>query len=319
MGINICRYRHDNTLGWGVIQGNTIHHVGGYDTLEAFLMHGKADAFHLDTSGAGIDMGAVELLSPVTPPCSIVCQGLNYDDHRKESGVSTRSRPPFNMMFTKASSSLNNPHGDIVRPEGVQLLDYELELGLIIGREIKGPIDLTEEAAADHIAGIVMTNDVSARDVQIPQQQWFKGKSFRTFCPVGPFIHLFAPGEFDRLRDIDIRLEVNGRVRQEANTRQLLFQPSETLHELSGIMDLHPGDLIMTGTPGGVALNVPPASVQRLMRFVLGERLLMKMFLKNQRTQPHYLQDGDVITSTMRSPDGTIDLGIMRQRVVAGT
>lgn len=318
MGIHICRYRYDNSISWGVVQENSIHRVGGHDTLEAFLMHGKAEAFQLDTSGIGINLGDVELLSPVTHPCSIVCQGLNYDDHRKESGVSTRSRPSFNMMFMKASSSLSAPHGDIVRPEGVQLLDYELELGLIIGRKITGQVAITEETATDCIDGIVMTNDVSARDLQIPQQQWFKGKSFRTFCPTGPFIYLFEPGEFDRLRDIDIRLEVNGRVRQEANTCQLIFQPWETVNELSSIMDLHPGDLVMTGTPGGVALNVPPASVQRIMRFVLGERLLMKMFLKKQRAQPHYLQDGDVVTSTMRSPDGSIDLGMMRQSVVVG-
>lgn len=316
MGIHVCRYRNNDGISWGVVKGNAVFQAGEYETLHEFLVHGKADAFRLDTSGDGINVGDVELLAPVTLPCSIVCQGLNYDEHRKESSVSTSSRPPFNMMFMKASSSLSGPRGDIVRPPGVRLLDYELELGLVIGRDITEPAALTDATVADYVAGIVITNDVSARDVQIPQQQWFKGKSFRTFCPTGPYIYLFDSGDMAKLRDIDIRLEVNGEIRQQANTSQLIFEPAETLSELSRIMDLHPGDLVLTGTPGGVALNVSSAPVQRIMRFVLGEKKLMTIFLKTQMGNPNYLNDGDVITSTMRSPDGIIDLGVMEKRVV---
>ncbi len=319
MGLHIARYEHEGGARWGVVEGGSIFPIPGeYDSLAAFLQHGRGAAASAVAEGKdkAFAVGSVRLLSPVTAPCSIVCQGLNYGSHRKEAGASAE-KPPFNLIFMKAASSLSGPYDDVVRPRGVRLLDYELELGLVIGAPITGRTKITDANIADFVAGMVITNDVSARDVQIPQQQWFKGKSFRTFCPAGPYLYLLDASDVPRLHDLDIRLEVNGKVRQEASTSQFVFGPAETLTELSGLMDLHPGDLIQTGTPGGVAAKAPSAAKQRIARVLMDEKKLMKVFVKQQLKNPDYLKDGDVMKLTMRSRDGVIDLGVMETRVVA--
>jgi len=319
MGVHVARFEQADGIRWGVVEGDRLYSVPGtFATLAEFLSQGKGSAFELDTAGEGIGLDSVRVLSPITAPCNVVCQGLNYNEHRVETGSATSdTRAPFNLMFMKADSSLSGPYDDVVRPKGVRLLDYELELGLVVGAPISKRTAMTDKNLADYVAGIVISNDVSARDVQIPQGQWFKGKSYRTFCPVGPYLYLFDGDDIKMLSNIDIRLEVNGEVRQEANTGQLLYGPAETLAELSGLMDLHPGDLVQTGTPGGVAVKPPPAHIQRIARFVFGESKLMKIFVKKQLQNPNYLNDGDVLKLTMRTADGSIDLGVMETRVVA--
>jgi len=319
MGIHVARYEREGRTEWGVVQGDGLMPIESeYSSLADFLNRGKSVAFGMKDEGAGesVPVGSVRLLSPVTAPCSIVCQGLNYGSHRAESGAAAE-KAPFNLFFMKADSSLSGPNDDVVRPRGIGLLDYELELGLVIGAEITAKTEITEDNLADYVAGIVISNDVSARDVQIPQNQWFKGKSYRTFCPTGPYLFLFDQEDIARLHDINIRLEVNGKVRQEANTSQLLYGPAESLTELSGLMDLRPGDLIQTGTPGGVAIKAPSAKVQRIARVLMDEKKMMKTFLKKQSENPAYLKDGDVMRLTMSSPDGAIDLGVMETRVAA--
>lgn len=319
MGTHVARYLHDGTTRWGVVTNGTLHPIpGDYPTLQDFILRGRQAIESATSNGSSgqVPVADVRLLSPVTAPCSIVCQGLNYGDHRAEAGAAVE-KPPFNLIFMKAASSLSGPYDDVVRPQGVNLLDYEIELGLVIGKSITGRTVISRNNLAEYIAGIVISNDVSARDVQIPQQQWFKGKSFRTFCPTGPFLYLLDSEDVDRLHDLDIRLEVNGEVRQEGNTGQLLYGPAETLTELSGQMDLHPGDLIQTGTPGGVAISAPSERVQRLARILLNEKKMMKVFLKRQSRNPRFLKNGDVMRLTMRSRDGAIDLGVMETRVVS--
>ena len=319
MGVHVARYERDGTTEWGVVCPQGLHPIdGSYPTLADFLRGGRQLAMEMgDQSSEGLHaLDSVKFLGPVTAPCTIVCQGLNYGDHRAEAGIDT-DKPPYNLMFVKASSALSGPTDNVIRPKGVQLLDYELELGVVIGTNITGPVQVTRENLTDYVAGIVISNDVSARDVQIPQQQWFKGKSFRTFCPTGPYLYLLDKHDADLLDRIDIRLEVNGKVRQESNTSHLIFKPAETLTELSGLMDLHPGDLVQTGTPGGVAAKAPPAAVQRIARFLLGEPKLMQVFVKKQLQNPNYLNDGDVMRLTMQTSDGAIDLGVMETRVVA--
>jgi 2-keto-4-pentenoate hydratase/2-oxohepta-3-ene-1,7-dioic acid hydratase in catechol pathway len=186
----------------------------------------------------------------------------------------------------------------------------------VIGTRITKRTQVTDENLAEYVAGIVITNDVSARDVQIQQNQWFKGKSFRTFCPTGPYVYLLDAEDIPRLLDMEIRLEVNGETRQKANTNQLLYRPAETLTELSGLMDLNPGDLIQTGTPGGVAISIPSARAQRIARILMDERKIFSVFMKRQLKNPNYLKDGDVLTLSMRSRDGKIDLGKSKTRVV---
>ena len=138
---------------------------------------------------------------------------------------------------------------DVILPRHVRFLDYEIELGLVLKRDITSRLQITKPNLGDFIAGIVILNDYSARDIQIPQMQFYKGKSFRTFGPVGPYLCLLEPGDLELLDNLDLELTVNGKMRQKDNTKNLVYGPAETLTELSSIQDLFTGDLIATGTP----------------------------------------------------------------------
>jgi 2-keto-4-pentenoate hydratase/2-oxohepta-3-ene-1,7-dioic acid hydratase in catechol pathway/catechol 2,3-dioxygenase-like lactoylglutathione lyase family enzyme len=264
--------------------------------------------------GAPVPASHVRFLSPVTLPARIICQGVNYADHRREGGYASQ-KPAFNMIFTKADSSLCGAADEIVRPVRVTLLDYEVELGLVIGREIKGPVVVAPGEIHRYVAGLVLANDVSARDVQIPEEQWVKGKSFRTFCPTGPYLYLLDESDGDLLDRLELRLWVNGELRQSTSTADLLYKPYETLTELSGVMDLTPGDLILTGTPGGVAMKAPPPFVRKLGQLLPSNRR-MKAFIEGQAGNPAYLQPGDVVRASIFSRDGRVDLGTQVNRVV---
>ncbi len=309
MGWQIIRYAQQGAIHWGVVRnGNVTPLLGAYATLADFLTAGGAEQVRtLEQDGGGaatIPLASVEALSPVTAPCRIVCQGTNYQAHRRE----TQTHPGFNLVFAKADSSLTSPRGPVVRPRDVQLLDYELELGLVLGRAITGPLQVRADHLEDVVAGLVMANDVSARDVQIPEEQWYRGKSFRTFCPVGPYFYLLDQGDAQRLGTLQLRLWVNGQLRQDATVDQLIYGPSATLALLSETIDLAPGDLLLTGTPGGVALH-PPTGLARRLGGLLPPARRMRAFVASQRKRPEYLHDGDVVTSTIATPDGTIDLG----------
>jgi 2-keto-4-pentenoate hydratase/2-oxohepta-3-ene-1,7-dioic acid hydratase in catechol pathway len=147
--------------------------------------------------------------------------------------------------------------------------------------------------------------------------QFFKGKSYRGFCPVGPYLTIPDRAEFALIDDLLLTLSVNGEVRQRDSTRNLVFGPAETLAELTTFSDLSQGDLILTGTPAGCALRVPPPAVRRLMQ-LLPERVLWKAFVKAQQKRPAYLHPGDRMTLTIRSADGRLDLG-EQQTIVHAT
>ncbi|MDN7247169.1 fumarylacetoacetate hydrolase family protein [Planococcus shenhongbingii] len=318
MGLQIIRFKQDNEEKWGVIKGhNIIALPGTYSTLNQFLEEGVSEAHELLESGteAHLSLDKVEILSPVTTPARIVCQGANYSSHREESGLEAQ-RPPFNMFFSKADSSLSGAYADIVRPSHVKLLDYEIELGLIIGKEISAASQITEENLHEYIAGLVLVNDVSARDVQLPEGQWLKGKSYRTFCPTGPFLYLLDQEEIAQIHDLELNLWVNDELRQSANTNQLLFKPTETLAELADIMDLSVGDLVITGTTGGVALNVPSEVINEILNpFVPGNKK-MELLLDSQLKSDKYLSDGDVVRAEIKSSDGSISLGVQQNKIV---
>lgn len=145
--------------------------------------------------------------------------------------------------------------------------------------------------------------------------QFYKGKSFRTFGPVGPYLCLLTPSDIPTLRKLELTLTVNGAVRQRDSTANLVYGPAETLTELSGVQDLHAGDLLSTGTPSGCALSVPSPAKQRLAA-MLPEAAKWKMFMKLQARRSRYLKAGDLLESRIFSPDGLIDLGVQRNRVV---
>lgn len=306
MGLSLVRFAYNGAPArWGLLEKEGIRPLTGrFAALKDVLQSGQ-----WETESGLVPASAVEFLSPVTAPCQIVCQGKNYLDHVIETGVKPQNKD-FNLLFGKADSSLHPPNSPVVRPAHVKLLDYELELGLVMKRDITSASQITEANLPDYVAGFVIANDVSARDVQVPQRQWLKGKSFRTFCPVGPVLYLPTREEFAQLLNLDLHLTVNGETRQKANTKQLMHRPAETLTEISTIFDLRVGDLLLTGTPGGVAMKVKTASWLDEFRGTFhSEKEKFAAFVETQAQSPRYLKPGDRVEGTIRSADGKIDLG----------
>lgn len=318
MGIQVVRFMKEQKEQWGVVSGNNILVLqDSYNTLADFLENGVEKARKIKEQGSSesISLNDVTILSPVTKPARIVCQGANYSSHRAESGLEAQ-KPPFNLIFSKADSSLCGAYTEIIRPAHVQLLDYEIELGLVIGSEITEPVEVTEENLHQFVAGLVIFDDVSARDVQLLQGQWLRGKSYRTFGPTGPYFYLLDQEEIPLIHDLELKLWVNDELRQSANTNQLLFKPAETIQELSEIMDLSKGDLIVTGTTGGVAMNLSSKEMSTVSNLTTPYEEKVSTMLESQLKIGNYLKDGDVIRLSIKSTDGTIDLGEQVNKVV---
>jgi 2,4-didehydro-3-deoxy-L-rhamnonate hydrolase len=256
-----------------------------------------------------------QYLNPVTAPCQILCQGKNYLDHLLETGTKPKNKS-FNIFFTKAYSSLTAPSRSVKRPKGVRLLDYEIELALIIGKSINARTQITADNLHEYIVGMTIANDVSARDVQVPQGQWYKGKSFREFCPIGPILYWADPSERNFWNNLDLELRVNGELRQKSNTKMLMYEPLATLQEAASLMDFAPGDILLTGTPGGVAMKIPSGFWRDLGARFMSEKDRMARFLREQSESPRYLKDGDDVEGRIRSPEGKIDLGVQCWRVM---
>jgi 2,4-didehydro-3-deoxy-L-rhamnonate hydrolase len=257
----------------------------------------------------------IAFLSPITRDARFVCQATNYADHIRETGGDP-AHVVNNIIFTKASSCIVPADADIVRPSHVRLLDYEIELGLVLKRGFATPQDIAANQIGDWIGGLVMVNDITARDVQVSHMQFHKSKSYRTFGPVGPWLVIPNAQEWSRLFELELTLSVDGEVRQKAMAAEMIFKPHQTLSELSHVMDLDAGDLIATGTPAGVAMHPPPGFVQALAGF-LSPAARFKAFLNGQLKRSQYLQIGQTITATIRTRDGAIDLGTQRNRITA--
>jgi len=216
--------------------------------------------------------------APIGRPHQILGVGLNYADHAAETGQSVPSEP---ILFTKSPNSLIGPNDDVRIPRGSTKPDWEVELGIVIGRRTSYLNSVDE--ARDVIAGWVLANDVSERAFQIERGgQWLKGKSAETFNPAGPW--LVTPDEVDNVLDLDMWLDVNGERRQTGNTKTMVFDPFFLVHYISQFLVLEPGDLINTGTPPGVGIGFNP---------------------------PVWLQPGDVMEL------GITGLGAQRQTVIA--
>jgi len=320
MGLQIVRYIKDDSTRWGVLSEEKVFDIdNGSSTLAGFLKDGLKQAKYTLQSAnpESYSLNDVKLASPVTKPSTITCQGANYSSHRQESGM-TAERPEFNLIFGKAESSLCGYDADVIRPKGVKLLDYEIELGLVIKNEINQPVEVTEENLHQYVAGFVIMNDISARDVQLPEGQWLRGKSYRTFAPAGPYLYIPEDDEFSAVHDLDLNLWVNDELRQSANTNQLLFKPEETLTELSEVMDFAPGDVLLTGTPGGVAMNLTQEQIEAATKITSSLSDKVKGFIEAQEDNKNYLNDGDIIRASIKSPDGFIDLGEQRNKIVSG-
>ncbi|MFI6372164.1 fumarylacetoacetate hydrolase family protein [Streptomyces sp. NPDC050546] len=308
MSTNILR----TTDGWWVALGDRAVPIDTKATTTTELLADRPAVREAALSGAaGTPVAALTPLSPVTTPCRVVAQMVNYRSHARDSGFTGDIPPAF---FRKASGSVSGPHETIVRPPHVRLLDYEIELGLVMGAPLPIGTVVDERDLPSYVAGLVITNDVSARDVQLTRTQFYESKSYPTFTPTGPFLSLLEPEDFAHLPDLRLRLSVNGEPRQDHTLADMIVHPARALTLLSRFQPLAPGDLLLTGTPGGTALKAPPKPVEKLAA-LLPPAMKWKVFFNAQAKNPRYLRHGDVVTATIATPDGRIELGEQRTPV----
>ena len=259
---------------------------------------------------------SVELLSPVTAPARVVAQAVNYRSHAVDSGMNPDAVPP--VFFRKASHSITGPTGDIIRPDGVGFLDYEVELGLVIGAGLPVGTTVTDNDLPRYVAALVVANDVSARQIQLTKTQFYEAKSYPTFTPVGPWLTLVDAADLATLETLRLTLAVNGQVRQDSTVADMIVAPAQALTLLARFQPMAPGDLLLTGTPGGTALKAPPRAVGKLAG-LLPPATRWRLFFQREARNPRYLRDGDVVTATIGSADGRLDLGTQHNTVIGKT
>ncbi|PJZ77393.1 fumarylacetoacetate hydrolase family protein [Leptospira neocaledonica] len=306
MAKNYIRYEKNNKIDWGFYKDGSVTPLGFGDLstkefLEAIQKNSKTK---IETK---YTLDRLSILSPITAPCQIVCQGANYRQHLIESGLNPDDKT-YNMFFTKSDASLSSPLGNVIKPKHVKLLDYEIELGLVFGKRIDSNSNVTLGNASQFVAAFFMANDISARDIQLPQLQWYKGKSYRTFLPAGPMLAILEPGDFELLENLELTLLVNDEIRQHDTASNLVYKPAETILELSKFCNINPGDILITGTPSGCALKAPGKLIQKIGG-LLSEKKKWELFIKGQSKRKEYLQPKDRIRSSIRTADRRIDLG----------
>ena len=206
---------------------------------------------------SSISLEDIKITSPIPyPRRNVICLGKNYEEHAKEvqgNGIDA-SVPDYPIYFTKIADPATGPNDDILVPwEVTKKIDYEVELALIIGKDGK---NIKPEEAEDYIFGYTISNDVSSRDLQFNHLQWLKGKSVDSFTPIGPYI--VHKAEIGFPVELDIKSYVNGEKRQDSNTRELIFDIPYILSDLSSVITLRAGDIILTGTPAGVGMGFQP-------------------------------------------------------------
>lgn len=288
----LISYRHEGLSQWGVLAADGQSIYSAYDleetyyiplaeTLEEFIETGEEGLLNLakllesngkDKSVEPIPLSEVQLDVPFHPRRNILCVGKNYQEHVREFDQNKNAaNPAAPIFFTKATTSVIGPDEEIdSHPDVTSQVDYEGELGVIIG---KRGTDIAPEDAMKYVYGYTIINDVTARDLQKTHAQWFRGKSLDTFCPMGPTILVGSwPTPFT------IYTRVNGHLRQEGNTSDLIFSIPKLISTLSAGMTLLPGDVIATGTPKGVGMGLNP---------------------------PEFLKKGDVVEITI-DPIGTL-------------
>lgn len=327
----VVRYQEQdqwNSFKWGVVQkvnknSSIIPLSTPYRSTKEFFKNGGSEeakriCSQLNSHNSAtriwelVEFSEVNILSPVTGEgISFLCQGLNYQSHKDEFSVKSSK---LNILFYKAPSSLTGAFETIKKPPHVKLLDYEVELGVVIAKDITSPrIFSTAADLYEFIGGFVIVNDVSARDIQLPEEQWSKGKSYKSFGPTGPYLKLFTLEELDRyLNDLELQLWVNGNLRQSSNTKLMLNSIADTLSELSFVQEIKAGDLLATGTPGGVAVSSPPLLISSFLNLILDKENVWGLFVFFQSFSSRYLQHGDVVEAWIGSSDGVIDLGKQR-------
>ena len=279
--MKLCRYGRPGKEKPGAIDGEgrlrdlsrVVKDIGP----DALAPAGRAKLAKVKLARLPAVKGKPRLGVPYVGIGKFVAIGLNYSDHAKEAGLPIPSEP---VVFFKATSCVSGPYDDVIQPKGSTKLDWEVELGVVIGTKAQY---VDEAKALRHVAGYCVVNDVSERAFQQATSQWDKGKGFDTAGPIGPW--LVTSDEIRDPQRLDLWLDVNGRRRQTGNTRNMVFGVAKLVSHVSHYMTLMPGDIITTGTPPGVALGMKPT--------------------------PVFLKPGDVMTL------GVKGLGEQRQKVVA--
>jgi ureidoglycolate lyase len=253
--MKLVTFSHGESHQLGVVVGESVAPIRGVapDMIGLIARWHEAAPEVRKIADAGRDaqpLSGVHLLAPVPRPGKIMAIGMNYADHVKEMG---REPPKDQVWFAKATTAVNGPNDPIQIPKVSNAVDWEAELVVVIGKRGR---HIAKDKAREHIFGYCCGNDVSARDWQNRTPQWILGKSFDTHAPFGPWIT--TPDEVGDPHTLGIHCIVNGETRQNSNTRNLVFKVWDQLELLSQVMTLEPGDLIFTGTPGGVGMGMKP-------------------------------------------------------------
>ena len=285
--------------------------LAGRPALEQAIKDARAQAEAAPQEAVPAE--SLDLLSPVTAPARVVAQMVNYRSHALDSGMDPGKLPA--AFFRKTSHSLTGPTGDIIRPEGAGFLDYEVELGLVIGTDMPVGTTVTDNNLPRYVAALVVANDVSARQIQLTKTQFYEAKSYPTFTPVGPWLTLVDAADLAKLDSLRLRLSVNGQVRQDSTAAEMIVTPPRALTLLSRFQPMAPGDLLLTGTPGGTALKAPSKPIEKLAA-LLPPATKWRLFFQKEARNARYLHDGDVLTATITSPDGHLDLGTQHNTVI---
>lgn len=309
MTISVLR----TTDGWWVQTSTGAAKISTTAATTGELLADRAAIEAAAASEGSVSIDELSLLSPVTTPCRVIAQMTNFESHVRDSGMDPKTVPL--TFFRKSSASISGPFDEVVRPSHVNLLDYEIEIGLVIGRDVPAGTTITDANLADYIAGLTITNDVSARDIQLPQTQFYEAKSYPTFTPVGPALVLLDAAELARFSDLRLQLSVSGEERQNAVVEgDMLYRPLQALQSLTRFQDLAAGDLILTGTPAGTALTAPPKPIEMIGN-LLRPAVKWKAFFSRQANNTKYLQHGDIVEASIATDDGALDLGTQRWAV----
>lgn len=253
--MRLARFSSGSSTGWGFVDQDDSTYVrpassNSPSLVEALGLGPVLLSKLYVKSGGRIPIAEVTLHAPVDKPSKVICIGLNYADHARESGMAIPERP---LVFCKFPSSIVGPYDDVELPPESKKVDWEAELVVVIG---SNALRVTAEQSVSHIGGFMVANDVSARDVQADDGQFVRAKSFTSFCPVGPWVTTLD--EVEDYSNLSVQLRVNGALMQNGNTSDLIANVSEIVSFCSQISMLEAGDIILTGTPAGVGAGMNP-------------------------------------------------------------
>lgn len=319
MARSFIRYNDNSTPRWGELTGPAPHLPT--DSVEVRPLSGTfattADLVTALDGGATIGLEAdtqikaSDIVSPVTTDALALCQGMNYFSHTVgDGGVHVRKK---NLLFVKASSSICGPYDNVIKPAEVEMLDYEIEVGFIMRKPLRANDKVTADNIGEYLAGAVLCNDISARDTMFGMTylQWLRGKSFRTFLPVGPIFYWLEKDEVAGALDhFKFSLTWRDVERQNGVTSDMIFKPVETLNTIAEFMDMKLGDLLLTGTSGGVIAKGTPTINKMLQDYLLDDEKRRELFVAEAHaTVSDFMQVGDIMTSNLIDARSELDLG----------